>query len=376
MERGALVRMDAMSKQLKSVDPELLRGLRTVVSAAIEYGLVAVECGDERIPSIPTTLLTQAHRAASHGVSVDTVLRHCLAGHALLGDVLLREAERIELPRGTLRDLMRSQAALFDRLLAAVGKEYMREQQHLFYSSDARLAARVRRLLAGDLLDTSGFSYNFDAHHLAGIAEGPGAPEAVRGLAKALESHLLVVNPGDDVVWAWFGVRPSTDPEQLNLTIASSWPAHLPLSLGEVGEGLKGWRLAHEQAKAAFPIAICDSGRAIRYADVALLASMIQDSLLATSLREIFLNPLASGRGDGSVLRETLRAYFATSRNGASAAATLGVSRQTVSNRLRVIEERIGRPLSGCAGEIEAALRLEEVGRISEPALAHGPQLA
>jgi len=58
---------------------------------------------------------------------------------------------------------------------------------------------------------------------------------------------------------------------------------------------------------------------------------------------------------------------FRVERNVSSTAAALGVSRQTVSNRLRTIEERLARPLSDCAAEVDAALRLEELGHSPLP---------
>jgi DNA-binding PucR family transcriptional regulator len=60
-------------------------------------------------------------------------------------------------------------------------------------------------------------------------------------------------------------------------------------------------------------------------------------------------------------LRQTLRAYFASSQNGASAAAALGVHEQTVSRRLSAIERLIGSPVNQRRAELELALRLEEV---------------
>ncbi len=53
-----------------------------------------------------------------------------------------------------------------------------------------------------------------------------------------------------------------------------------------------------------------------------------------------------------------------------SAAAALGVSRQTVINRLHAVEERLGRPLGACAVEVEAALRLEELDQVDSHAIA------
>jgi DNA-binding PucR family transcriptional regulator len=88
---------------------------------------------------------------------------------------------------------------------------------------------------------------------------------------------------------------------------------------------------------------------------------MFQDDLLATSLREIYLAPLAGQRGGGEALIRTLRAYFDAQRNVSSAAAVLGVKRHTVTNRLRTVEDLLNRPLATCANEIDAVLRLEEM---------------
>jgi DNA-binding PucR family transcriptional regulator len=61
------------------------------------------------------------------------------------------------------------------------------------------------------------------------------------------------------------------------------------------------------------------------------------------------------------VALETLRAYLVADRNASSAAAALGVNRNTIAERLRAIEAAIGRPLSACGPELEAALRLAEL---------------
>ena len=58
---------------------------------------------------------------------------------------------------------------------------------------------------------------------------------------------------------------------------------------------------------------------------------------------------------------KTLRAYLAADRNATSAAAALGVNRNTIAERLRAIEATLGRPLSACGPELEAALRLAEL---------------
>ena len=91
---------------------------------------------------------------------------------------------------------------------------------------------------------------------------------------------------------------------------------------------------------------------------------MAKDEVLTASLREIYLAPLEAGRDGGAIDRETLCAYFAAGRNGRAAAAALSVSRQTVSSRLRSVEEKIGRSLLACGSDLELALRLANHGLI------------
>ncbi|HZE05289.1 MAG TPA: helix-turn-helix domain-containing protein [Solirubrobacteraceae bacterium] len=98
----------------------------------------------------------------------------------------------------------------------------------------------------------------------------------------------------------------------------------------------------------------------MHYADVALLATALSNELLADTLRESFLAPLEAERDGGAAWRRTLRAYLDTGHNASTAAAALGVSRKTVSARLRAIEARLGRSLDSCAAELEVALALHE----------------
>ena len=96
------------------------------------------------------------------------------------------------------------------------------------------------------------------------------------------------------------------------------------------------------------------------YADVALLAAIAADDLIATSLRQLYLAPLERARDGGKVARRTLRAFFEAERNVSSTAAALGVDRRTVRNRLGAIEDLLGRPLKGAEADLEIALRLDD----------------
>jgi PucR C-terminal helix-turn-helix domain/GGDEF-like domain len=362
IEQAVLTRAFAVSDSnepvdLDSLDPEYLEGLRTAISAAVEYGLCVIERGEERAPPTPPVLLAQARLAARYGVGLDTVLRRYSAGYVLLSDFLIEEAERGGVRGSALQRLLRAQATV-DRLLAGVSEEYRREVRERPSNAEQRRTERIERLLAGELIDTSELAYDFGGAHLALVGAGPEVGDAMRDLAPGLDRRLLTVCRGQGEVWGWLGGRQPLEMEELVRHVRERWPARMPLAIGEPAAGLTGWRLTHRQARAALPIAQRDHESCVRYADVALLAAVLQDDLLAASLCRLYLEPLERARDGGKIARETLRAYFAAERNVSSAAATLGVNRNTVASRIRSIEAAIDRPLASCGPELELALRL------------------
>ncbi len=374
IEHAVLTRIYAVSDASEAADPEYSQGLRSAVRAAIGYGLAGIEHGEERVPAIPVALRAQARMAARNGVSLDTVLRRYVAGHAVIGDYVIAEVEGAG--PGTisnLKDLLRSQTILFDRLLEAISQEYARESSDLLLSSDQRRVGRIQRLLAGEQIDTSGFAYDFNAHHLAVIACGPRALEGIRELAADMDRRLLTVESHDKtVVWAWLGGRWPTDFDDFRHRALSSLSPQVCLAVGEAAQGMAGWRMTHEQARAAFLVALRSSDTITRYADVALLASALQDTLLETSLRELYLVPLTNDRDGGALARTTLRAYFAANYNVSSAAAALKINRHTVTKRLKGVEERLGCPLNKRAPQLEIALSIQTLGKIRQGGVFFG----
>jgi hypothetical protein len=369
IEAATLARVYAISDPTEVEDPAYVAGLRAAVSAGLDYGLAAIEAPRARGPlpgPVPAELLAQARYAAGLGVSLDTVLRRYFAGYTVLGDFIVAEAEQEgEIAAPELQQALRGEAALFDRLVAAVAEEYSREAEGPSRGAEQRRAARVRMLLGGELVDTSEFDYDFAAHHVGVLGTGATAEDAIRQLASRLDRRLLIVRPTEEVVWAWMGGRLEIAWSDLQTIASSSVWEGAPLALGEPTTGLTGWRLTHLQAKAARPFALRRGG-IVLYSSVAILASLLQDDLFATFLRDL-LKPFEEDRDGGKTARETLRAYFAAERNVSSAAAALGVSRRTVANRLRAIEERFGCPLGGIGVEMELALRLDQLETAAEP---------
>ena len=361
VQAAVATRVYAISDPHDVADPAYLQGLNDALAAAVEYRLAVLEASERNVPPVPPILLAQARLDARDGVSLDTVLRRYYAGSTLFGDFLVEAAEQAEVPSSSLRRLLAAQATIGDRLLAAVSAEYAREAKNRPRSAAERRRECVKSLLAGELVDHSELGYDLDACHLALMAQGEGVEELMRGFASALDRRLLIVQREEETKWAcWLGGRRRLTAEQALQALVDAVPDGVFVTIGEPGEGLSGWRFSHLQAKAALPIAARRGQPVLRYVDVALLASIARDELLIGSLRQIYLAPLEQMRDGGKVARETLRAYFAAERNISSTAATLGVDRRTVRNRLRNIEGLLDRPLKDSAADLEIALRLDD----------------
>jgi hypothetical protein len=361
LQGAVATRVYSISDPRAVADPAYLQGLNGALAAAIEYRLAVLEAGERAAPPIPTALLAQARLDARDRVSLDTVLRRYFAGNVLFGDFLVNEAERAEVPSAVLRQLLAVQATVGDRLIAAVSAEYAREAENRPTTPAERRRETVKSLLAGELVDHSELGYELDGHHLALMARGEGAEELMRGLAGAVDRRLLAVQREEEPTWAcWLGGRRQLTAERALEALAGEVPEGVFVTVGEPGEGLAGWRFSHQQAKAALPIAERRGEPLVRYADVALLAAIARDDLIATSLRQLYLTPLERARDGGKVARETLRAYFEAERNVSSTAAALGVDRRTGRNRLGAIEDLLGRPLKGAEADLEIALRLDD----------------
>ncbi len=362
VEDAILARVRALAASSGERDAEYLAGLSAAVAAVVDLCLTGIEHGEEWLGPIPTEALTQARRAAGNGVSLETVLRRYVAGHTLLSDFLMQEAERGDLLNqwAALRGVQRVLASLLDRLIVTITAEYSREAQRVDWSPEQRRADRLRRLLADEPVDLMDFGYELDAWHLGVIAKGPGGARAVADLAPELDRQVLLVSCDEETVWAWLGGQRRLDASSvLGQRRSCEAPAGVSLTIGEPGRGVEGFRATHRQAQEALQVALLKPQWLTRYADVALLTPWLRDVSRAQSLVEMYLAPLDRQRDGGEVLRQTLSAYFAAGHNIKASAATLGVDRSTVRRRVRTIEEGLGCSLQARQAELEVAMRLE-----------------
>jgi hypothetical protein len=347
-------------------DPEYVDGLRKSVSAAFGYGIEGIESSELSRPAVPAILYTQARLAARNGVDLGTVVQRYINGYAML-ERFVDEAAEAEGLFGTttLKEIRRVSSNLLKDLIATVSEQYEQETRAQASSPKSRLAKLVRQMVDGEPIDTSQFNYDFDGFHLGLVANGSATCNAIKELASSLDCISMVIEISDASTWAWLGRRRPPDISRVQGLVAKRWPSRSFLAIGEIGEGRVGWRRTHQQASSALPVSLQRSDRFFRYGEDPFLVTLLQDNVLAQSLRQMYLVPLSEGADGGHKLRETLRAYFAAARKSALAAETLGVSRQTVSNHLQTVEARLGRTLVTCTAELEAALRLDEFDRSS-----------
>lgn len=346
----------------------LLADADDAAAACVEYGLASLERDEEWTGPIPLVAVDQARRAAHAEISLTAALACHIIGYAKLWESLIDvtgHSDFLGVRTGLLQGALTSQTSLTLRVVTSMIDEYVKETQQAQRSQEQRRKDLIRRILSGMAVDASDLDYELDAQHVGLIGVGPGASKAVQSLATRVDCRLLSTLRSDGTVWAWLGSRRTLPASDIARHLSGEGLSGVSVAMGEPAPGRDGFCLTHRQAEAALGVARHRPQTLTRYSDVALLASALRDDALARSLVEIYLSPLGDHGNGGASLRQTLRAYFATGRNASAAAATLGVERRTITNRLRKIEQLLGPRLHTRQAELEVALRLEELQELT-----------
>ncbi|HEX4304589.1 MAG TPA: helix-turn-helix domain-containing protein [Solirubrobacterales bacterium] len=363
MEAAIFARILTLGDSPDGGDEEYNVGLRTVVREAVELGITSIEMGPEWNPPAPPAMALQAQRAARSGVSLDAVLRRYATGDRIVGEFIVEEADRF--PGHVIRQVMKARSPLVDALMSQAAAHYAREFERMSQSPAQRRAELVEKLLDGaTVADPGELEYDLGSWHLGVILVGSGVQVAAEATAAQLGRRALIVPRGPRTAWLWLGGDRRLDPERIERLLDRGPLVGFSLARGEPGRGLDGWRLSHQEALAAHQVMVRKPQRLVRGADVVLVAAMLRDEDLGRSLLRTYLAPLDGPGGAGAVLRETLRAYFVSGHNAATAAAVLKVDRHTVKRRLHKIEELLGRRVDESQAALEVALKLDEVGAL------------
>jgi hypothetical protein len=246
-----------------------------------------------------------------------------------------------------------------DLLSDYVAERAQHEIEQLRGNAEQRRYRAIRSLLEGEpLVASPDLQLDFEHHHLGLFAWGERGEEAARQLTAALDRRLLIVAPLERSWWGWIsGSRPFERSEE-RIIERFQPPEGAGLALGLPTYGEAGFRATHRQAQRARWFATAGNSTLIRYADVAVESLVSENQEDARTFVERELGAIGDESTVSRRIRETLIAYFAAEHNAASAAATLGVHQQTVANRLRSAEERLGHPVGSRRVELEVALRL------------------
>jgi DNA-binding PucR family transcriptional regulator len=325
-----------------------------------------VDCllADRALPTAcPAEVAESARMAASLGFPLAGVLQAYRTGHAVQWRAWRDAVYELECRPEETRELLDLGSDFFfeyaDRCCRWAARAYAEERERLLRSEEQRRAQLVRRLLAGAELDGKELGYELHRTHLGVVAWGTDAEGAIEALAEALDATVLTVAVDRETAWGWIGVDGLADAHQVVRRFQPA--ADVRLAVGGPAAGAEGFRGAHEEALQAHRIALLGAAPLTLYDDVGLLALAARDELSARAFCARELGPLTGAGKREETLRQTLRGYLAAAQHASSAAALLGVSDRTVSNRIRTVEERLGRPVATRSAELDVALRLHEL---------------
>ncbi len=341
--------------------PELRERTKVLAIRSGRAELAAMRAGElpDRLADVDLELARESARAGSPAIQITDGYRR---GHAAWWQGWFELVEKHEPDPDARRGLLRRGSDFFfayaGRMTQLISKEHLRERDRMLRSQEQRRVHLVNELLAGGHADTAALDYDVDGHHLGVVAWGEQSANLVRELGDELERRLLLVRVADEACWAWLGAsRALDDRARRRLERLDPAPGN-GIGVGAEEVGLEGFGRTHRQAVEASHAGVRAVRAVTHYDDVALEALAASDEGAAREFATRELRGLDGDDARGHRLRETLLAYFAHGHNASATAAALGVHEQTVAQRLRAVEERIGRPVSGRRAELEVALRL------------------
>lgn len=259
------------------------------------------------------------------------------------------------------RELLDRGSRFFLRYAELVG-HYITESYRQRTEQTGSRAVRLASAPSASLLDGNPFadarrSFDFARHHLGVIVSGSAPQRTARSLAACLDRVAEIREHG--TTW-WVCL---SGHEEISRRGMEELDAFVPepgvgLAVGLEEFGEKGLCASFRQA--LWAQALAGEPAVTRYADIAVEALALRDEDEVRAFVGHELHGIDDDSATAGRMRATLAAYFACDLNAASAAAQLGVHHQTVANRLRSIESRLGRPLMGRTLELGLALRLRE----------------
>ena len=380
--------VDALAGQFREgtpelvADPVLARELGTVVEASVLRVHRLLAEPELAVLAVPAATMDFARATARYGLPLISLIEACRLAQATTGDWWRHRLSDAIDDREVLiaaNDLVQARVAAFIDLVVAQSRAaHAEEHEEWEGGASGRRVRVVHRLLAREPVDTDDASRVLNhplratqtAFVLWSDEDHEDPTEGTRVLHAAADelaaalgaTRVLTIPFSDRSVWTWAVTENPAGHVRLAL------PAPLSAAVGSARPGLAGFRRSHHEALEAQRVALLQGERrdpVTRYTDVEVLALMSRDP---EDLREFLhrtLGPLAAA-GDGAArLRETLGAFLAAGNHVAGAARILGVHRNTISYRLRALEDALGPALGGRRVDLELAL--DVIDRLGAP---------
>lgn len=310
-----------------------------------------------------------------HGIPLIALLEAYRTGQGMVSEWWRKRIEAEAPDQVTLVaaiEVLQSRISHFvDAAAAEVRSSYEDEQAAWSGGPAGRRTRLVREFLAGAPLDVDATAQTLNhplrAHHIAVVlwreyrSHDQAGLEAVAGAfgREAGGVSLLTVPAGASTLWAWLSC--ASEPTIDSFDAAISAASGVRAAVSGPHQGPEGFRQAHEDALEAQRVARLQGRRAApitRHADVHLAALVSSDPRGLWRFVCDTLGPLADADVHAERLRATLGAYLASGGSTSGAARRLGIHRNTVSYRLRTIEDLLGPDFDRPHVALELALEL------------------
>lgn len=339
----------------------------------------------------PPEALHYAREYVRHGHALEVLMRAYRIGHQTFYRVLVtRLEESIDDYRGlptAVRYASDWTFAYVDAVSSTVAAAYISERERWVRSAAAVRAEQVAAILDGRPTDEDVASrrlrYELRRRHLAlvmwggdSVVDADGTAAAFERLAQVIAARLgsgepLCVPLGGLVVAAWIGLHGGPTDLPLDEPLPGAAECGARIAVGEVHEGLAGFRRSHEEALLARRVAMLAQrapGAVVHLADAGLTALLTADLSEARQFVRRELGELAADNDSSRRLAATLDVFFDEGASHVKAARRLGIHENTVAYRVRRAAEILEHPLDERQLEVRSALRLAAVLRMgSEP---------
>jgi DNA-binding PucR family transcriptional regulator len=402
-ERGAADLEAAILDRLRETLPEFFADEDVAYDMAAAVGanvrrvqqLLAHAPEPAMSDAIPLEASDLLQSTIQHGIPLISLLEAYRSAQGLAAEWWQERLERTGAPAAVLsqaaRTLNRMILAYIDTAAAEVRASYEDERRSVENSAEGRRAHLVRKLLAGELLDTDAaartLNHPLTGRHVALVLWRDGDAGPATALDDALAAVAAAVGPARCLttsarhrMYAWLSTTGPLDPEGA-LAVAIAPGVHVAMS--GVHTGVGGFVRAHEDAVRTAAVARerpgGTAGRVAVFEQFELVALLARDPVACGRFVRRVLGRLVHDTKGAGRARATLSTYLACGSSPSRTAARLGVHRNTVIYRVGNLQDVLG--AAGDAGaepraqatrrlELELALRIvEELG----PGVTAGP---